>query len=66
MNIKENKYRKSESYCDLFFVYFGNANKSKVINWQRKRKIGLPENWKVVAFDDFKECLHEFDSFKAI
>lgn len=67
MNMKENKYLKSNIRDILYFIYFGdNVNQDRIKKWQEKRKNKLPSNWKIMNLEDFKKELADYTSFKAI
>jgi hypothetical protein len=59
MNIKEKKYKNVATRGDcLYFVYFSSYDlKSKINGWLSRKRASLPDNWKILNFDQFKEEL---------
>jgi len=65
MNMKEKKYRKNikRGEC-LYFVYFSDFNlKDKINIWLRRRNNAIPNNWKIISFDDLRGEMKKYSSF---
>jgi hypothetical protein len=65
MNIKENKYRKTNDNVILYFVYFGDkVQKNKIAGWLDNRCQKFPSNWLILSFNEFQIELDRYKPYE--